>query len=155
SAPLTRGAGKPASKAPAKPAPAVVAAPKPAPPPKPAPAPKPEKPKKAHAQKPAPAPSLSLSLQAPPPASPPPATLRGWEQVKATRFDAEESIESAMGEVPAADTRLRFAPLATILAPPDVADKALVDADKALADAKQAYNEMELDKAKGLLETAL
>jgi hypothetical protein len=82
-------------------------------------------------------------------------TLHVWEPEKATHFDAEESIEAAMGEVLAADTRLRFAPLPTILAPPAAADKALVDADRALADAKQAYAGMDLDKAKALLETAL
>ena len=82
-------------------------------------------------------------------------TLHVWEPEKATRFDAEETIESAMGEVLGADTRLRFTALGTLLSPPDVADKALVEADHALADARQAYDAMDLDKAKGLLETAL
>ncbi|HEY2743804.1 MAG TPA: hypothetical protein VGL86_04245 [Polyangia bacterium] len=157
-APLGPGADKPAPTKPPPPKPAVVAAPKPAVvaapkpvPPKPAPAPKPEKSKKARAQKIAPPPPS----EPPPPAVPPHVTVHVWEPEKATRFEAEEAIEAAMGEVLAADTRLRFEPLPTILSPPTDADHALVDADKALADAKQAYADMDLDKAKPLLETAL
>ena len=68
---------------------------------KPAPPPKPEKPKKQRAQKSAPsAPS--------PPAVPPRVTLHVWEPEKANRFDPEETIEAAMGEVLAADSRLKF-----------------------------------------------
>ena len=117
-------------------------APKPAEPPRPAPPPKVEKPK------PAPA-------EPPPPLVPPHVTLHVWEPEQATSFAPEETIESAMGEVLAADPRLHFRTLDTLLSPPDAVDKALVDADKALADAKQAYADMDLDKAKTLLETAL
>ena len=88
-------------------------------------------------------------------AVPPHVTLHVWEPEKATSFAPEESIESAMGEVLAADPRLHFRTLETLLSPPDAVDKELVDADRALADAKQAYADMDLDKAKGLLETAL
>jgi len=154
SAPITRGAAKPAAARPATTKPAAVAPPpKPVAAAKPAPAPKPEKPKKARVVKAAPAPPPAA--EPPPPAVPPHVTLHVWEPEKATRFDAEEAIEGAMGEVLAADTRLRFSPLGTILSPPDVADKALAEADRALAEAKAAYGEMDLDKAKGLLETAL
>ncbi|MGZ3407979.1 MAG: PEGA domain-containing protein [Polyangia bacterium] len=138
--------GAPAKKS--APAPAAAAAPPP--PPKPAPAPKPEKPKKQRAQKAPPPPA-----EPPPPAVPPRVTLHVWEPEKANRFEPEETIEAAMGEVLAADTRLRFAPLGAIVSPPDEAFKALADADKALADAKQAYTDMDLDKAKPLIETAL
>ena len=79
------------------------------------------------------------STEPPPPAVPPHVTLHVWEPEKATRFDAEEAIESAMGEVLAADPRLHFRALRTLLSPPEVADQALAAADKALADAKQAY----------------
>ena len=139
-----------------KPAPPPQAeAPKPAPPPKPLAAPKPEKPKpekpkKQRAQKSAPPPA-----EPPAPAIPPRVTLHVWEPEKANRFDPEETIEAAMGEVLAADPRLKFVALGDLLSPPDAAQQALADADKALADAKQAYADMDLDKAKPLLETAL
>src|SRR4051812_19059859 len=141
-APITKGASKPA------PRPAAAAAPapaRPAPPP-----PNPDKPKKQQAKKAPPPPA-----EPPPPAVPPHVTLHVWEPERANRFEAEETIESAMGEVLAADARLRFRTLDTILSPPDAADRALSDGDKALADAKQAYADMDLDKAKVLLETAL
>jgi hypothetical protein len=146
-APITKGAGKTDA---AKPKPAAVAAPapKPAPPP---PAPKAEKPKKQHAKAAPPPPPADP----PPPTVPPHVTLHVWEPELTNRFEPEEAIEGAMGEVLAADSRLRFRTLDLILAPPDVADRALADADKALADAKQAYVDMDLDKAKSLLETAL
>ncbi|HEX8953133.1 MAG TPA: hypothetical protein VF945_14865 [Polyangia bacterium] len=111
---------------------------------------KPERAKKAHAQKSAPPPT-----EPPPPAVPPHVTLHVWEPEKANLFAPEEAIEAAMGEVLAGDARLRFRTLDTLLSPPDAIDKALVDADKALADAKQAYAEMDLDRSKALLETAL
>jgi hypothetical protein len=81
--------------------------------------------------------------------------LHVWEPARATRFSPEETIEAAMGEVLAADGRLRYTPLETILAPPAAVRQALVDADKALAEAKLAYNDMDLDMARALLETAL
>jgi len=154
-APLGRDADKPDSKPKSPPRPVVA---QPTPPPRPAPAPqqKPEKAKKAHAEKAAPAAPLAVTAaDPPPPAVPPHVTLHVWEPEKATRFDAEETIESAMGEVLGADPRLRYTALGTLLSPPDAADRALVDADHALADARQAYDAMELDKAKALLETAL
>jgi hypothetical protein len=120
---------------------------------KPAPAPKPEKPKKQHAQKAATPPPPPA--EPPPPAVPPRVTLHVWEPEKANRFEPEETIEAAMGEVLAADARLRFLPLGAIVAPSDTAFQALAGADKALADAKQAYADMDLEKAKPLIETAL
>lgn len=146
-APITKGASKPEP-----PKPAAVAAPapvKPAPPPPP-PKQKAEKPKKEHAQKAPPPPT-----EPPPPAVPPHVTLHVWEPERSIRFEPEEAIEAAMGEVLAADPRLRFRTLDLILSPPDVADRALAEADKALADAKQAYADMDLDTAKSLLEAAL
>jgi hypothetical protein len=153
-APIT---GAPSTKPPPK-----AEAPKPAPAAKaeaPPPAPKSEKPKKEkpekakkqRSQKSAPPPPS----EPPPPAVPPRVTLHAWEPEKATRFDAEETIEAAMAEVLAADARLRFVALDQILTPPDAAPKALAAADEALAAAKQAYADMDLDKAKPLLETAL
>ncbi|MCU1282993.1 MAG: hypothetical protein JWM53_6539, partial [bacterium] len=149
-APITRSGapvGKPKSAAPP-------AAATPSPPPlaaKPAPAPKPEKPKKQHAQKAPPPPPA----EPPPPAVPPRVTLHVWEPEKANRFDPEETIEAAMGEVLAADARLRFTTLGALVSPPEVAQTALADADKALADARQAYADMDLARAKPLIETAL
>ena len=119
--------------------------------PPPPPSPPPPKPMRVRASKSAPPPAA----EPPSPAVPPRVTLHVWEPERANRFDPEESIESAMGEVLAADARLRFVPLAAILSPPEVAQKALADADKALADAKKAYDDMDLDTAKPLLETAL
>ena len=46
-----------------------------------------------------------------------------------------------MGEVLAADTRLRFSPLGTILSPPDVADKALAEADRRSPTPRPAYGD--------------
>ena len=146
-APLTRGAA-PAKKT--APAPTPVAPP-PAKVEKPAPPPKPEKPKKQRAQKAPPPPAA----EPPPPAVPPRVTLHVWEPEKANRFEPEETIEAAMGEVLAADARLRFTPLAAIVTPSDLAFAALAEADKALAAAKQAYADMDLEKAKPLIETAL
>jgi PEGA domain-containing protein len=147
-APISRDAKKASAAAPTTPNPAAVTAP--APKPAPPPAPKPEKPKQRRAQKSSPPPA-----DPPPPAVPPRVTLHVWEPEKATRFDPEEVIEGAMGEVLTADARLRFAPMASLLIPPDAAQKALDEADRALNDAKQAAAEMDLDKAKPLLETAL
>ncbi|MCU1276803.1 MAG: hypothetical protein JWM53_349 [bacterium] len=155
-APLTKGAAPqkksppPAAAAAAPPPEAKPQASKPAPSPKPAPTPKPEKPKRQRAQKAPPPPA-----EPPPPAVPPRVTLHVWEPERANRFEPEETIEAAMGEVLAGDARLRFTPLGALVSPPDVAQKALADADKALADAKQAYADMDLDKAKPLIETAL
>jgi hypothetical protein len=145
-APITKGAA-PAKKS--APPPAAVAAPAPQPA-KPAPPPKLEKPKKQRAQKAPPPPA-----EPPAPAVPPRVTLHVWEPEKANRFEPEETIEAAMGEVLAGDTRLHFTPLGAMLSPPDAAEQALATADKALADAKQAYADMDLDKAKPLIETAL
>jgi len=146
-APITKDASP--KKAPPPPPPAATAKSEPQ---KPTPPPKAEKPKKQRAQKSAPPAAPSAP---PPPAVPPRVTLHVWEPEKANRFDPEETIEAAMGEVLAGDARLKFVALADLLSPPDVAQKALADADKALADAKQAYADMDLDKAKPLLETAL
>ena len=38
-------------------------------------------------------------------------TLHVWEPEKANRFEPEETIEAAMGEVLAGDARLQFTPL--------------------------------------------
>ncbi|HWE27093.1 MAG TPA: hypothetical protein VHB97_03780, partial [Polyangia bacterium] len=148
-APITKGApstnpSPPKPEAPKPEAPKAEAA-------KPPPAlPKPDPPKKQRAQKTAP------PTQTPPaPTAPPRVTLHVWEPEKANRFDPEETIESAMGEVLAADPRLRYVALGAILEPPDAGPKALAAADQALGAAKQAYADMDLDKAKGLLETAL
>ena len=149
-APIT-GAVKPE---PPKPAEEKRAAPPAAPKPAPSkPAPSPPAPAKPIA---APPPPAELAPQAAAAVTVPPhVTLHVWEPEKAISFAPEESIESAMGELLAADPRLHFRTLETLLSPPDAVDKELVDADKALADAKQAYADMDLDKAKSLLETAL
>src|SRR5262249_33432014 len=73
----------------------------------------------------------------------------------ANRFEPEETIETAMGEVLGADARVRFVPFAALLAPPDESPQALTAADEALAGARQAYQEMDLDRAKQLLQTGL
>lgn len=143
-APITRDAARPAP----------VAAPPPVAPPKPVaspPPPKPTRPKKQHVDK-APPPAVA---EPPAPVVPPRVTLHVWEPERTNRFDAEETIEAAMGEVLSADTRLRFTPEALLLSPPDAADKALNEADQALNDGKQAATEMDLDKARPLLEGAL
>ena len=107
------------------------------------------KPKKQRAQK------SSPPLAAAPSSVPPRVTLHVWEPERANRFDPEETIEAAMGEVLAADARCASRRWPRSLSPPAAAGAALADADKALADAKQAYADMDLDKAKPLLETAL
>jgi hypothetical protein len=135
--------------APAK-APAATAAPK-SEAPKPAPLPTP----KAEKQKRGRAPKVTAPVAPPPPAVPPRLTAHVYEPERANRFEPEEAIEAAMDEVLAADTRLRYTPLQSLVSPPDDAFKALADADKSLADAKQAYADMDLEKAKQLLQTAL
>jgi hypothetical protein len=100
------------------------------------------------------APTIAAA-EAPAPSVGPRVSLHVWEPEKTNRFGPEEIIEAAMGEVLAADSRLRFLPLETILSPPAAAAAALADADQALARGKQAYADMDLDKAKPLLESAL
>ena len=148
-APLPRGSAPahPVAPPPAT-TPAVPSAPsKPLAPP---PAPKPDKPRRARAPR-APAPPAEPPL----PAVPPRITLHVYEPERGNRFDPEETIEAAMGEVLAADARLRFVPLTSMLSPPDEPPRALAAADVALAEALKAYETMDLALAKTRLEVAL
>ena len=91
----------------------------------------------------------------PPPAVPPTVTAHVYEPERANHFDAEETIEAALDEVLGGDARLRYTPFLSLLQPPDEPKKALADADKMLTDGRQAYADMDLDKAKQLLQSAL
>ncbi|MDB4971190.1 MAG: hypothetical protein JWN44_6879, partial [Myxococcales bacterium] len=102
-----------------------------------------------------PAPPPPASSEPPPPAVPPRVTLHVWSPEKATGFEPEERVEAAMEEVLVAEPRLRFTPFANIVAPADEPFQALTVADQALADAKKAYADMDVERAKQLLQTAL
>ena len=128
------------------------AAPAPAAKPQPQPLPTPKAEKKHRAAKATPPPKVE---EAPPPAVPPTVSAHVYEPERANHFDAEETIETALDEVLGADTRLRYTPFLSLLQPPDEPKKALADADKMLADGKQAYADMDLEKAKQLLQSAL
>jgi PEGA domain len=94
-------------------------------------------------------------------AAPAPAAAPAGPRITAHAYEEEttaekaEKAEKAMGEVLGADQRFVFKPLAGLLEPTDDVPRFLGEADIAVVDADQAFSEMDLAKAKTLLQTAI
>ncbi|HZS42513.1 MAG TPA: PEGA domain-containing protein, partial [Polyangia bacterium] len=66
-----------------------------------------------------------------------------------------ENAEKAIGEVLGADARFNYKPFVSLLEPTDDVPRLLGEADIAVVDADQAFGEMDLEKAKKLLQSAI
>src|SRR5262245_803707 len=66
-----------------------------------------------------------------------------------------DAIDGALAELMDKDERVKWSKFYDLLEPPDVAARALGEADLALHDAEESFGQMDLDKTKELLKSAI